>query len=96
MFSKLDRTVGTVRYCEEREPARNGQMTAALAPLPLVEPISAHLDELIEKSDLQRHVAPVSGPAAEHRSGSRGKSEGVDLNKAPQEASLLSDIAMTR
>jgi hypothetical protein len=77
MFSKLDRTVGTVRYCEEREPARNGQMTAALAPLPLVEPISAHLDELIEKSDLQRHVAPVSGPAAEHRSGSRGKSEGV-------------------
>jgi hypothetical protein len=71
MFSKLDRTDGTVRYYEEREPARNGQMIlAALAPLPLVEPISAHLDELIEKvSDLPHHVAPVSGPAAEHGSG---------------------------
>ena len=33
MFSKLDRTDGTVRFCDEREPARNGQMIlAALAP----------------------------------------------------------------
>jgi hypothetical protein len=64
MFSKLDRTDGTVRYCDEREPARNRQMIlAALAPLPLVESISARLDELIEKvSDLQHRVAPVGGP----------------------------------
>jgi hypothetical protein len=63
MFSMLDRTDGTVSYCDEREPARNGQMIlAALAPLPLVEPISARLDELIEKvSDLQHRVAPVGG-----------------------------------
>ena len=68
MFSKLDRTDGTVRFCDEREPARNGQMIlAALAPLPLAESISARLDELIEKvSDLHHRVAPVGGPV-EHR-----------------------------
>lgn len=67
MFSKLDRTDGTVRYCDEREPARNSEMIlAALAPLPLVEPISARLDELIEEvSDLQHRVAPVGGPATD-------------------------------
>jgi hypothetical protein len=38
MFSKLDRTDGTVRFCDEREPERNGQMILmALAPIPLVE-----------------------------------------------------------
>jgi hypothetical protein len=70
MFSKLDRTDGTVRFCDEREPARNGQMIlAALAPLPLVESISARLDELIEKvSDLHHRVAPVGGRAAERGS----------------------------
>ena len=70
MFSKLDRTDGTVRFCDEREPARNTEMIlAALAPLPLVESIAARLDELIEKvSDLQHRVAPVGGPAAEHGS----------------------------
>ncbi len=64
MFSKLDRTDGTVRYCDEREPARNGQVIlAALTPLPLVKSISARLDELIEKvSDLHHRVAPVGGP----------------------------------
>jgi hypothetical protein len=70
MFSKLDRTDGTVRFCDEREPARNGQMIlAALAPLPLAESISARLDGLIEKvSDLHHRVAPVGGPAEEPRS----------------------------
>jgi hypothetical protein len=70
MFSKLDRADGTVRFCDEREPARNGQMIlAALAPLPLVESISARLDELIEKvADLHQRVAPVGGPAEEPRS----------------------------
>jgi hypothetical protein len=67
MFSKLDRTDGTVRFCDEREPARNGQMIlGALAPLPFVESISARLDELIEKaSDLQHRVAQVGGPGSE-------------------------------
>ena len=70
MFSKLDRTDGTVRFVEEREPARNGQMIlAALAPLPLVESIIRALDGLIEKiSDLHHRVAPVGGPTAEHGS----------------------------
>jgi hypothetical protein len=60
MFSKLDRTDGTVRFCDEREPERNGQMIlAALAPNPLVEPLLARLDELIEKvSDLHHRLAP--------------------------------------
>jgi hypothetical protein len=67
MFAELDRTDGTVRFCDEREPARNGELIiGALAPLPLVESIMARLDELIEKvSDLHHHVAPVGGPAAE-------------------------------
>lgn len=70
MFSKLDRTDGTVRFCDEREPGRNGQMIlAALAPFPLLESISARLDELIEKvSDLHHRVAPVGGPEGEPRS----------------------------
>jgi hypothetical protein len=70
MFSKLDRTEGTVRFCDEREPGRNRQMIlAALAPLPLVESISARLDGLIGKvSDLHHRVAPVGGPAGEPRS----------------------------
>ena len=67
MFSKLDRTDGTIRFCDEREPARNGQMVlAALIPLQLVESMSARLDDLIEKvSELQHRVAPVGGPTGE-------------------------------
>jgi hypothetical protein len=39
---------------------------AALAPLPLVESISARLDGLIDKvSDFQHRVAPVSGPVTD-------------------------------
>ena len=70
MFSKLDRADGTVRFCDEREPARNGQMIlAAVALLPLMESVSAHLDDLIERvSDLHHRVAPVGGPAAESNS----------------------------
>ena len=70
MFSKLDPIDGTVRFCDEREPARNGQMIlAALAPLPLVELISARLDELIEKvSDVHHRIAPVGGLAGRSRS----------------------------
>ena len=70
MFSKLDRTDGTVRFCDEREPTRNGEMIlAALAPLPLVESISSRLDDLIEKvSDLHHRVAPVGGPTSKPRS----------------------------
>lgn len=67
MFSTLDRTDGTVRFCDEREPERNGQMIlAALAPLPLVESIMKRLDELIEKvADLHHRIAPVGGQAGE-------------------------------
>jgi hypothetical protein len=39
---------------------------AALVPLPLLESVSARLDELIEKvSDLHHRIAPVVGPAGE-------------------------------
>ena len=67
MFSNLDRTDGTVRFCDEREPGRNGKMIlAALAPLPLVESLSARLDELIERvSELQHRIAPVGRSANE-------------------------------
>jgi hypothetical protein len=67
MFSELDRTDGTVRYCDEREPSRNRQMIlAALAPLPLVESMMARHDVLIEKvSDLHHRVAPVGGAQQE-------------------------------
>lgn len=51
MFSKLDTNDGTVRYYDEREPRRNGQMIlAALAPVPLAERISARLDERLGSS----------------------------------------------
>jgi hypothetical protein len=60
MFAELDHSNGTVRFCNEREPARNGDLImGVLIPLPLVESIMARLDELIEKvSDLQHRVAP--------------------------------------
>jgi hypothetical protein len=63
MFATLDRSDGSIRFCDEREPQRNAEMImAALAPLPLVESISAHLDELIVKvSDLHHRIAPVGG-----------------------------------
>jgi hypothetical protein len=63
MFSKLDRTDGTVRYFDEREPVRNGQMIlAAIAALPLAETISARLDTLIlTVSDLQHRINPAGG-----------------------------------
>jgi hypothetical protein len=66
MFLELDTSDGTARFCDERQPRRNGQMIlAALAPLPLAESISARLDELIEKvSELHHRVAPVGGGPA--------------------------------
>jgi hypothetical protein len=69
MFSKLDTSDGTVRFYDEREPQRNRQMIlAALVLLPLVESISARLDELIEKvSDLHHSVAPIGGDLAPER-----------------------------
>lgn len=69
MFLKLDTSDGTVRFYEEREPQRNRQMIlAALVLLPLVESISARLDELIEKvSDLHHSVAPIGGDPAPER-----------------------------
>jgi hypothetical protein len=69
MFSTLNRSDGSVQYCEEREPARNGQMIlAALAALPLIETMSTRLDDLIQKvSDLHHSVAPIGGASGETR-----------------------------
>jgi hypothetical protein len=69
MFAKLDTSDGTVRFNEEREPERNRQLIlAALVLLPLVESVSARLDELIEKvSDLHHSVAPIGGDTAPER-----------------------------
>lgn len=63
MFGTLDRTDGTVRFCEERDPKHNKRMVlAALAPLPLVESIMDRLDKLIlDISELQHRLEPVGG-----------------------------------
>jgi hypothetical protein len=68
MFAELDRTDGTVRFCNEREPKHNGELIiAALIPLPLVESIMMRLDSLIEKvSDLHHRVEPVGRAAEEN------------------------------
>ena len=64
MFATLDRSDGSIRFCDERGLQRNAEMImAALAPLLLVESISARLNQLIVKvSDLHHRVAPVGGP----------------------------------
>jgi hypothetical protein len=66
MFAKLDQSNGSVRFVDEREPERNGQMIlAALAVFPLVESLMNRLDELIVKvSDLHHRVAPVGRAAS--------------------------------
>lgn len=62
MFSKLDRSDGTVQYFDERDADRNAHMIfAALIGLQLLEPMSARLDKLIEQvSDLHHRISPVS------------------------------------
>ncbi len=62
LFSKLDRSDGTVRYCDEFDEKRNAHMVfAALAIMPLLERISARLDELIQQvADIQHRLHPVS------------------------------------
>jgi hypothetical protein len=76
MFSKLDRSDGSVRFFDEREPERNGQMIlAALAVFPLVESIMNRLDDLIPKiSDLHHRIAPVGGAAPPAEPPSEGSS----------------------
>jgi hypothetical protein len=66
MFSKLDRTDGSVRFFDEREPARNGHMIlTTLAAFPYVETLIDRLDALIPRiSDLHLRVAPVGGAVA--------------------------------
>jgi hypothetical protein len=61
LFSKLDTSEASVRFCDEREPARNGQMIfAALAPLPLVESMMTRLSELTLKvADLHHQKHPI-------------------------------------
>jgi hypothetical protein len=66
MFSELDRTDGTVRFCDERNPDRNGHLImGALIPLLLVESIMKRLDDLIDKvAELHHRIAPIGGPAS--------------------------------
>jgi hypothetical protein len=66
MFSTLDRSDGSVRYCDEREPERNAHtIMAALILLPLVESVMTRLDDLIlDVSDLQHRIAPVGGSSS--------------------------------
>lgn len=63
LFSKLDRSNGSITFFDERETRRNGGMVlAAIAPLPLVESLMVRLDDLIQKvADFQHRVAPVGG-----------------------------------
>jgi hypothetical protein len=63
MFSKLDRSDGSIAYYDERNPDHNGEMIlAALAVFPLVESMMTRLDDLIlEVSDLQHRLHPVGG-----------------------------------
>jgi len=63
MFSKLDRTTGSVTYFEEREPERNGDLImGAVLLLPLVGSMMPRLDALILKvSDLHHRVSSVGG-----------------------------------
>jgi hypothetical protein len=76
MYGKLDRSEGSVRFFDEREPERNGQMIlAAVAVFPLVESLMNQLDDLIVGvSDLHHRVAPVGGApsAAEPPQGGSG------------------------
>jgi hypothetical protein len=62
MFGKLDRSDGSVRFFDEREPERNGQMIlAAVAVFQLVESLMNQLDGLIVRvSDLHHRVAPAA------------------------------------
>jgi hypothetical protein len=66
MFSELDRSDGTVRYVDERNPEQNGKLIfSALAALPLVETLMPRFDALILKvADLHHRIAPVGASSA--------------------------------
>jgi hypothetical protein len=68
MFAELDRSDGTVRFCDEREPVQNARIIlAALAPLTLLRSTLAQLDTLIEAvSELQHRLAPVGSASEKH------------------------------
>jgi hypothetical protein len=70
MFGKRDVSDGSIRYCDEREPAHNATMiVAALGTLSLVENLSTRLDILIkEVFDLHHRVHPVGGENADRDS----------------------------
>ena len=63
MFSRLDRTDGTVTFFDESDPKGNAHLIlTALIVLPLVEDIMAHLDGLMLKvAALQHRVSPRGG-----------------------------------
>ncbi len=69
MFSKLDRSNGSIEFHDERKPKHNGQMIlTALMALPLIEEISKSSDQLIKSvADFQHRVAPVGGPVSINR-----------------------------
>jgi aspartyl-tRNA(Asn)/glutamyl-tRNA(Gln) amidotransferase subunit B len=76
MFSKLDRSSGTVRFYDERDPDKNGLMImAALSVLPLIEPIMAELDALIlNVSDLHYSISQTT-------TGQKGANMNTKANK---------------
>lgn len=63
MFSKLDQSDGTVRFCEEQQTGQNAQIIlAAISSVPLVESMMSRLDGLIvQVSDLHHRISPVGG-----------------------------------
>lgn len=65
MFARLDRSDGTVQFMDERNADQNGHLIiAALAMLPLVEPLMSELNNLILKvADLHDRLVPVGGQA---------------------------------
>jgi hypothetical protein len=61
MFSKLDRSDGTMQFMDEKNADKNGHLIiAALAVLPLLEQLILDLNKMIfEVADLQHRLAPV-------------------------------------
>lgn len=69
MFSELDRSDGTIRFSDERNPKANAHsIVTAVMMLPLVERLSTRLDKLIMQiADLQHRIHPVGSSQAKEQ-----------------------------